>query len=805
MRWVIAAVGLCWIAVAAEAATFTVSNNADLGPGSLRQAITDANATLGLDSIDFSIGTGPQTIPVASTLTVTSPLIIDGSTQEGFSGTPLIFLNGSGTPVDGIVFAAGADGSAFRHLEIGGFLGTFDTASIAITGANNVVVTGNYLGGINSVLRRSRAGVRIETDDNTIGGLTAADRNVCVNESRDVLITETASGNVVQGNYMGLDPTGLVQTFPSTLGVFIRGGSANVIGGTQPGARNVMLTSGNCIQLTNGAQDNRIEGNYLGLGANGLPVGPHFPGVSGVTVTSGAGPGNVIGGTTAAARNVISNHENGVVGDAAGTAIQGNFIGTTATGLAAAGNDIGVIVAAPAGCVIGGTAPGAGNLISGNTQYGVFVSATGTTVQGNSIGTDVTGLAALPNGISGVHLTNIAALVGSGSAAGRNVISGNTGDGIEGDAVQFTAGDAITGNYIGVGADGVTPVPNGGNGVNLTANFGLPPAITSNVIARNALAGVRLTDATGVVIGGSALTANTIANNGADGVAVTGLSMGNTIRFNSIDVNGGLGIDLADNGVTLNDPLDADSGPNALQNFPTLTRAITGAGQTVVTGTLSSSPSTSFTIDVYASAAADPTGFGEGARHLGSTVVVTAPDGQAPFAATVAATSAAEVISATATAAASGTSEFADAILAEPAGTLQFSSATYVSQEGNTVTITVTRTGGSAGTVTVDYTVGGGTATAGVDYVATNGTLTFLDGQTSATFTIDVTADPTSEGNETVQLTLSNPTGGASLGTPSQATLTITEPVPIPTLNELAAFLLAALLAMLAMRSLRLS
>jgi len=121
-------------------------------------------------------------------------------------------------------------------------------------------------------------------------------------------------------------------------------------------------------------------------------------------------------------------------------------------------------------------------------------------------------------------------------------------------------------------------------------------------------------------------------------------------------------------------------------------------------------------------------------------------------------------------------------VVANP-GSLQFSSATYsVGESGGTSTITVTRTGGSAGTVTVDYaTVAGGTATggascaAGIDYVTTNGTLTFLNAETSKTFNVTVCNDAVFESSETVNLALTNATGGATIGSPSTAVLTITD------------------------------
>ncbi|HKB03013.1 MAG TPA: S8 family serine peptidase [Gemmataceae bacterium] len=115
-------------------------------------------------------------------------------------------------------------------------------------------------------------------------------------------------------------------------------------------------------------------------------------------------------------------------------------------------------------------------------------------------------------------------------------------------------------------------------------------------------------------------------------------------------------------------------------------------------------------------------------------------------------------------------------------GTFQFSSATYSTAEGTTVTVTVTRTGGSSGTVTVDYATSNGTA-GGDDYTTANGSLTFDPGVTAQTFTVTTTADDMDEANETVNLTLSNPTGGAALGSPATAVLTIQDDDPPPAIT----------------------
>jgi len=110
----------------------------------------------------------------------------------------------------------------------------------------------------------------------------------------------------------------------------------------------------------------------------------------------------------------------------------------------------------------------------------------------------------------------------------------------------------------------------------------------------------------------------------------------------------------------------------------------------------------------------------------------------------------------------------------DTAGTVQFSSATYsVNENTASVTITVTRTGGTASGVTVNYATSDGTATAGSDYTAKSGTLTFRAGVAQKTFTIPIINDTLDESDETVNLTLSDPTGGATLGTPDTAVLTI--------------------------------
>jgi len=121
-----------------------------------------------------------------------------------------------------------------------------------------------------------------------------------------------------------------------------------------------------------------------------------------------------------------------------------------------------------------------------------------------------------------------------------------------------------------------------------------------------------------------------------------------------------------------------------------------------------------------------------------------------------------------------------------PVGSLQFSTPTYtVDENGSAASITVTRVNGSFGAVTVDYASSDGTASAGADYRAVIGTLSFADGVTSQAFTIEILDDTAYEGDETVNLALSNPTGGAGLGSPATAVLTIAEDEPVPPAGSL--------------------
>jgi len=454
-------------------------------------------------------------------------------------------------------------------------------------------------------------------------------------------------------------------------GLTVAGGSSTVRGLV------INAFDGSGIDLGGGGQ--LIEGNYIGTNAaGGSGTGNNE---TGVAVSSGSG--HIIGGTTAAARNVISGNSGPgvlVLGPSMNNLVQGNFIGTDASGVIALGNQSDGVEMLSAtnnviNCTVGGTAAGARNVISANAGVGVQFITVGTSnlIQGNFIGTDVSGINDLGNGSSGVAINEANDCTVGGTVPGAgNVISGNGSNGVRINAATAT-GNKVQGNRIGAGADGVTAIPNSFDGI------------------------LVLNSASNNTIGGLAGEGNIIAFNLGAGVLVAS-GAGNLIQSNSIFSNGALGIDLAPAGVTPNDPGDADSGANALQNFPVLTLAngASGGGSNVQ-GTLNSTANSTFTLNFFSNPACDSSGNGEGKTFLGSTVTTTNGSGNATFNVNVPGSAlGGESITATATSASGNTSEFSGCIVygaADLSVVKVASSGTIVAGSNVTFTITLSNNG----------------------------------------------------------------------------------------------------------------
>jgi hypothetical protein len=628
---------LLLFAVTAKAATYTVSNTNDSGAGSLRQAITSANSTATLDTIVFSIpGGGVKTIsPLSPLPVITQPLIIDGPSQPGFSGTPLIELNGN---------AAGGTANGLR-----------------------LITTNSWIKGL-IINRFSKRGILIE-DSNQI---------------------------TVSGCYIGTNAAGTADLGNGDDGVLVHSSSLITIGGTTLDRRNI------------------ISGN-----AN-----------AGIKFTSNM-------------NTSVSN------------IVRGNRIGTNAAGTAALPNFIGVYLGV-GNILLGGTVPGARNLISGNSVHGVYISpgSNAQIIQGNYIGTDVLGNSKLGNGDDGIQCNSANNIIGGGTPEAANTISGNLNSGIR--LGQQGSGNQIKGNNIGTGP--------AGNGLPNT-NYG----IVIQEQANNQIGGTL--DGEG----------NTIAFNQKGGIKVIFGDVvpggkGNSILRNRIfgndlgPLNTALGIDLGPEGVTPNDLKDPDNGPNELQNFPLFTSVERDVSSTIFKGTLNSKANTEYRIEFFRSQSCDYSGNGEGQFYVGAiNSLITNVNGNATFniAMPLVILPANDFVSATATDSAGNTSEFSPCIPigAKTTGTFRvITDHVFVNETAGSVFVTLYRAGGTTGAASMDYTTSDGTATAPGDYSPRSGTFNFAEGESTKTIEIPIINDGEAEPDQIINLTFSNPTGPAAVG-----------------------------------------
>ena len=404
--------------------TAFVVNTADSGAGSLRQAITDANAHTnvgGPDTIAFNIPTGDSnyhaatgswTITPASVLPAISDSVsLDATTQPGYANAPLIEIDGSTIPnpnSNTVGLSLSANGSVVKGLDAHGFY-----SGDIIVGDANDTVANNYLGaditGTTVAGSSNNGAIIVYGANNTISNNVSVINN---NGAQNIWLNGSgATGNVVAGNFIGTNKTGSATVGVAQNGVYVTVASNNTIGGTTAAARNVIAGSAALgIWLTGGGAGNVIEGNCIGTDATGAiaPGGAS----TGIEIDTS---NNTVGGTATGAGNLVSgNGSSGISlygSSATGNTILGNFIGVNAAGTAALANhgDGIQIHNGAANNIIGGTTAGARNIIGGNVNNGINIFDAGTTgnvVEGNYIGTDVNGTAALSNAGGGVLIAN---------------------------------------------------------------------------------------------------------------------------------------------------------------------------------------------------------------------------------------------------------------------------------------------------------------------------------------------------------------------------------------------------------------
>jgi CSLREA domain-containing protein len=750
------------------------SNTADgicndgAGNCTLRAAIEQANALPGTDTINFRIGTGVQTIVLGVVLPdVSDPIVIDGATQPGYAGTPLIEVRASDEGYERIpwVLHITAGGSTVRALAVGRAGILLGTEGGNDAGGNRVesCYGGLRADGVTPVTPYP-SGWCIEILDspnNVIGGTSAAARNVLSGCGAGMNIRGARStGNLVQGNYIGPNAAGTAAVGVQGTGIQIASAPNNVIGGDTDAARNVISGNrGDGVRMAGiSAAGNVVKGNYIGTNAAGTAALRNFTG--GVSVLTGD---NVVGGLAPSPGEPPGNLiADGLSNNGSRVIVQGNLFGLDVAGSPLfAGSGVGISCFA-GDLLIGGTQPGARNVISG-LSVGISVSITCTAViQGNYIGTDLSGTAARGNSF-GIRVGGRDNQIGGTAAGAGNLISGNRHG-----VVLRTGSSTVQGNLIGTDASGASPLPNLETGIFIDGSRdGNSDGASSSVI------------------GGTAAGAgNRIAFNGRSGVAIGPFdsrgffSTRNRIRGNSIFSNGLLGVDLVESagptfaevdadGPAVNDAGDSDAGPNGMQNAPTVLAVQVTGGTTTVSGRLDSAPNRTYAIDLYASASCDPSGYGEGQTYLGSTQATTDASGGATFSGSFPTPpSSGQVITAASTDAAGNTSEFSVCHEAGAPGTVQLTSPLYTTNEIETVRVIVSRTLGTAGAATVDYATSDISASAGADYVPASGTLQFAPGETTKTVEVTIIYDEMDEDDEYFRLALSNPIGGIVLGTP---------------------------------------
>ncbi len=369
--------------------TLTVVNTNDSGSGSLRQALLDANAAVCTSpcTIAFNIPSGPFVIQPATNLpSIGNSTTVDARTQPGYSGIPIIEIDGSLLAVSPGTFVLNGTGAKLAGLAVtkanSGSNGIF-------IGGNNNTVEANYVG-LNAAgaAAGNDNGIRIDGNNNTIGGNTAAKRNVISGNSVGILIPNSASANTIIGNYIGTDPAGIAAR-ANGIGIeIINNADTNFVGGPTPGEINVI--SGNTtygIFIAGGGagivtDDNVITNNYIGPNATGTASLGNL--VAGIKI-------DTFSDSTLLTGNVISGNQNALILASASntnTSVLGNLIGIAPDGTTPMGNTFyGILISDASLASIGGVISGQGNEIANNGGNGVTIisGALKNTLLANSI------------------------------------------------------------------------------------------------------------------------------------------------------------------------------------------------------------------------------------------------------------------------------------------------------------------------------------------------------------------------------------------------------------------------------------
>lgn len=455
----------------------TVTSKSDNGPGSLRECLANADAG---ETILFD----PKTFPpkAAATIALESPLpgLETGSITIDASNAGVILDGQQNVPV-GLRIASSYN--TIMGLQFVNF--PMDGITLEFPGEYN------QIGG-----------------DHSVGDGPSGQGNVfsgCQNGIRALFTRK----NTIKGNFVGTNAAGTQAAKPNSIGILLSGfATHNTIGGALEGEKNIVSNNDRGVDLSaNSSEFNTVAGNYVGTDITGTKA---IPNISWGVLVEVGGRNNIIGGTTAEARNIISGNPLGVcVSDYASTqnTIIGNYIGLDVTGTKPLPNENGSCIFQSAYNRIGGSLPGEGNLISANTGPGVRLFGMGSiqaVMMGNQLGMDITGKKTLGNAIAlnidgGTH-----SFVGGSNVKAANTFSGNQTSMIityAGTNYNWVAGNLITASsqtavLIDSHADNNTFVNNTltKNSAGFTILQSVGNTLHANSISGNSALGIELRD-----------------------------------------------------------------------------------------------------------------------------------------------------------------------------------------------------------------------------------------------------------------------------------------------------------------------
>ncbi|MBI4127082.1 hypothetical protein HY463_00060 [Candidatus Peregrinibacteria bacterium] len=506
-----------------KAATYTVSTTADNGAGSLRQAIIDANANAGADTIAF---TASGTIVLSTSMdAITGSVTIDGTGAPDYQpgadiliqGTSsidcLVYGNGGGGSIDSVLFSGCRkgvqvlDGASSVTLGLAGSVGlqiNGGTTGISIEGGTTIKVYNNAIG--NSAANAQGISITGGTTID-IGGGDAGQGNIIVNNTAEGISIGASTGVTVAGNFIGVDTTTGNPQGNAASGIQVNSATATnvLIGGAETTHRNYISANGTGVNIISNGNGVSVKNNYIGVSSTGFDVGNTGDGIavlSGGNTIGATGDGNVVSGNGFAGVHITTSSSD------AGNTITANYIGLDGTGNTAVPNSAtGVFIENSGGTTV------SNNYISGNAGAGMDISstATGSTyIYGNTIGLGVDGTTAVGNALQGIIASATIVVGDTSDDTKKNTIASNVGSGIKinnGNALS----SVIVNNYIGT---------------------------TSAGLERGNAIGVELTNgATLATIGSETGSVQEIDYNTNVGILVDG----NTTNFNKISKNNFLG------------------------------------------------------------------------------------------------------------------------------------------------------------------------------------------------------------------------------------------------------------------------